>query len=651
MENSTLSVKEALQRLEEIAPTAPFLALGQTVFWDEPMKAGIALASKRQGYSRRFVAGVHDTDYFAKLPQGRHQAGKFRTVTHNDTSTKGLWSAAGEFSTLFGSETVVTREMLVHAGLKIDRLRRDRPDLLDEATEAWGWRGIVSLDDSPPVTSELPLRPVFQEVRGTFDWALEAALDSLTGESRTQANDLADAMRTKLCDALEAEPNGTLSSFYRRLLPDFYQFAAGTPVALDVTSTTELLRFNRSTAGHLRFQILRAFVDPATREVASAAYDKAVHGSGLYELRRFGTGAIPFDLVVPGKGRGTIRLGNRGIVINTREPLFASFKKPIESVEELAEIIERRFGPNCTLVGKAVTLIGMLAHEFVFVFHEGASSYVKYSRALHQSLHTEGIKLDLHPILRVRYRAWDGLQVACSWVHLPEPFQRPFGTEELCAPSIAARWKAVGEEQESLLAKLGDLKRPIDLIRFLEGQVGGSWSCLAQEYEGLHSQLKQLRASVDELASKRRGFYSKIKELKAKRVALEQAKGDHFRERIFEMSPTTADLAERDRREEEIQAVITEIESTRRQVQDLMRRQREVAQEPDVLKVHDRRRSIELEAELKRLRLIRSAIIASQGMQAANLRPSAWWFPLLSPDGLWFRETVDSAECWLEPLV
>src|SRR4029450_8177138 len=96
---------------------------------------------------------------------------------------------------------------------------KERPDILDEATEAWGWRGIVSLDESPPVTAELPLRPVFPELRATFDWALEGALSSLTGESRREAEELVEGLRTKLCDALETEPNGTLSTFYQRLLP------------------------------------------------------------------------------------------------------------------------------------------------------------------------------------------------------------------------------------------------------------------------------------------------------------------------------------------------------------------------------------------------------------------------------------------------
>lgn len=650
MDKPDLSVKEALRQLAEVAPDAPFLALGQTIFWDEPMKAGIALASKRQGYSRRFVAGVHDTDYFAKLPSGRRQPGKFKAFAHNDTATKGLWSAAGEFSTLFGSETVVSRETLVQSGLKIEKLRRARPDLLDEATEAWGWRGVVSLDEAPPVSAELPLKPVFHELRSTFDWALDNALTSLTGESKRQAEELADELRTKLCDALEAESNPTLSSFYKHLLPEFYDFAAGTHVDLDVSTTTELLRFNQSTAHLPRFQLLDAFLNPKTKPIAAEGYDQAIQGSGLYGLSRFGTGAIPFDLVVPGKGRGTIRLGNRGLVIMTRQPLFASLKKPIESVAELAEVIERKFGPNCTLVGKAVTLIGMLAREFVFVFHEGASSYVKHSRKLHQTLNAAGLNLPMNPILRVRYQAWDGLQVACSWLNLPEPFQGPFATEELCAPSFAGRWRAVAEEQTKLLSKLGELKRPIDLIRFLETSVGGSWSCLAREYEGLHTELERLKQNVDSLTAERHAIYAQVKTLKAKRVELEQAKGDHFRAAIFEKSPSQTDLDQRDAYERDIEAVIQEIESARRQIQDLMRRQRDLAQAPDVMKVHDRRRSIELEAELKRMRLIRHAVISSKGLQNANLRPSAWWFPLVCPDGLWFRETVDAAQCYLEPL-
>jgi hypothetical protein len=292
----------------------------------------------------------------------------------------------------------------------------------------------------------------------------------------------------------------------------------------------------------------------------------------------------------------------------------------------------------------------MLAREFVFVFHEGASGYVSRSREMHQALDRAGHALALNPILRVKYRAWDALQVSCSWLRLPEPFQWPFGAEEMCAPSFAQRWKQVGEEQEALISRLGVLKRPIDLIRLLEAEVGGSWSCLAREYEALHSELEGLKAKVDEFTAKRHGLYKAIKVLKSRRGELERQKGTHFRETVFEKEPTEADVAERDRLTQEIETTIREIEEAYLEVKSLMRQQRELAQSAEVLKVHDRRRMIELEAELKRLRLIRHAVIASKGLQHANLRPSAWWFPLVCPDGLWFRETVDSAECYLEDI-
>src|SRR5437879_840141 len=65
------TLEEVLEELGRVAPTAPFLALGQTVLWDEPMKAGVALAAQALGKGRKLVGGVHDTDYFAKLPNAK----------------------------------------------------------------------------------------------------------------------------------------------------------------------------------------------------------------------------------------------------------------------------------------------------------------------------------------------------------------------------------------------------------------------------------------------------------------------------------------------------------------------------------------------------------------------------------------------------
>jgi hypothetical protein len=292
----------------------------------------------------------------------------------------------------------------------------------------------------------------------------------------------------------------------------------------------------------------------------------------------------------------------------------------------------------------------MLAREFVFVFHEGASGYVKHSRRMHEILAAKGHPLRMNPILRVRYDAWSSMRVCCSWLRLPEPLQQPFGTEELCAPSLSARWHEVAAEQQELLTQLGRLRRPIDLIQFLDNRLGGSWHLLAEEYEGLHTRLGMLQQDLAALKEQRRELYVELRELRVRRVEAEMEKGRHWRERIFEREPSPEDFAERDRLAKAVDDVLHARTAAERRVHELRREQQALVSAPEIQRIHERRRSIELEAELKRLRLIRQAVTSSRGMEQANRRPSAWWFRLVCPDGLWFRETVETAQYYLEPL-
>ena len=47
---------------------------------------------------------------------------------------------------------------------------------------------------------------------------------------------------------------------------------------------------------------------------------------------------------------------------------------------------------------------------------------------------------------------------------------------------------------------------------------------------------------------------------------------------------------------------------------------------------------------------IANAIRTIDGLPHANLRPSAWWFPLADPSGAWFDRVAESAQLYLEPL-
>ena len=643
-EPAGLTISLALQELKAVAPGVPLLALGQTIYWDEPMKAGVALEASKLGM--KFIGGVHDTDYFAKNPSGQHHPKTFTTVSHNDGSTRGLWSAAGEFSQLFGSETVITRDALAKAGLKLERLEQSRPDFLDVMTEAWGWRGIVSMDENPPITNEVRVEDISKELCKTLDWALNSSAETLSGKCRTSALEKARELHDMLCREAE-NLDHSVSSLYRALMPRVYNFVAGREVSLETAQTTELLRLNSATMSLPRFDILRLFVEPSTRRASCDAYNESLKGApGIYDLSRFGTGAIPFDLVVPGLGRGTIRLGTRGAVIMTRKPLFLTFKKPITTFEEFVEVLESKFGPNCTVVGKAVALIGQLAREFVFVFHEGASSYVKYSKVLHQRLNFK-----VHPLLRVRYETWDSLDATCAWIKLPPLFVRPFGIEEVNSPSFAATWRRVRESEQALLETLGQLRRPIELIRFLERTVGGTWISLANEYMKLQKDLERVKVEVDQVRAERGRLYDAYHAARARQNELEMEKGVHFREKVFEKPFSEDEQATRENFECQIEENLELIRDLKAQLTNKLKNQSSVAHSEFAIEAHARRRAIELEAELKRMRLIQEAITCWKGLASSNRRPSAWWLPLVSPSGKWFNRIMETAEAYLEPLV
>jgi len=643
-----LSLAEALEELDRTSPHASLLALGQTVFWDEPMKAGVALAAANRRHPRKLVAGIHDTDYFAKLPSGTHKKGEFKAFPHNDTKTRGLWSAAAEFSALFGSETVVTRDALYAAGLRLEKILKGRPNMLDQATEAWGWRGIVSLDEDAPVTSEVRLKELYPELKSTLDWAIDASLASVCETKKAVSEEKGNLLRSLAQDAYERDPETTLADYYKALLPEIYSFVAGEQVAIEETKTTELLKFNRKTCSQPRFDLVNLFVSPESAEAACDSYNLAIKGSEIYGLDRFGTGAIPFDLVIPGKGRGTIRVGPKAIVIMTHEPQFISLSKPLRHIQDLADAISTKLGDDCVLIGKAVTLIGMLAREFVFVFHEGASSYVKYTRKMHERLDAKGHGLKMNPILRVSLEVWDALSECNTWLRLPEPFQGPFGTEDLAAPSFAARWRDVANEQAALLDQLAQLKRPLDLIQFLETRAGGSWHCLACEYGHLHDKMEEVEREIEEIKNRRRGSRNELRDLKKQRVEAELAMGNHFREYLFGKSETEVRLKERAEFAQRIESIVHAITTKRKEIRELQKEESDFVRRPEIQTLHERRRSIELEAELKRLKLIREAVITSKGLAKASHRPSAWWFPILCPDGGWFRASISQAKCYLE---
>ena len=649
MDESGCSVNEILERLDAVAPGVPLLALGQTVFWDEPMKAGLALAAAASSPSRPFIAGVHDTDYFAKAPRGIGVRG-YTALPHNDTTTQNLWSAAAEFSTLFGGETVVTRDRLTQHGVSLGRLGHGRPGLMDELTEAWGWRGLAAAPDDDRIAAETPLHAVLGPLFDTLEWAVQSTLDCLTGPAQEAARRQADHLLSLVCEGTDEGAGDTLADYYERIVPGLYSFAAGEKVPLQTTRTTELLAFNPRTCDRERFAILDLFLNPETRAAARHAYDRAVQGTEMYTLDRFGAGAVPFDVVIPGRGRGTLRVGTRGLLIMTPDILAVSYKRAPTNRQELAALLEERFGPGVTLVGKAVTLISLLAREFVFVFHEGASGYVSRSRTFHRYLAEAGHPQPVHPLVRVGYSTWEALDEVNAWFRLPEPLRRPFGADELSGVGFSARMGQVRERAYVLLDELKAIRSPRELVRYLERTQTKAWSCPAQRYDQVQSILGEMAKSVAERRAAKRQLVDQAHALAQETQAAARALGEHWRDAIFEKDPTPDDWARREELVAELKAKQAQVDATWSAWRQQQAELDAFTELPEIVEAKRTRDALVFEAELTRVRLIREAILATDGLARPSHRPSAWWFPLVSPQGQWFRAVHRRARYRFEPL-
>ena len=653
--NETQSPRAILAALRDQYPDSPFLALGQTVFWDEPVKAALRLLLDEFGLGGQMTVGVHDTDYFAKAQIRRDGQGRFALLAHNDGTTRDLWSAAGEISTLFGSETFPRRQDYARCGAAFERVARAsgkmRQEFLDEMTEAWGWRGLVYTGSRDIIVNQLSLREVGDGVMQMLDWGFEnAAQQIVPGCCQDEARRIANEIRGWCRDYRAANPDRTLSDLFQNLLPKFYELLLGrAPENVSVDCTSHILRLTPETAHLPRFRFVEAFLNPATRDAALQAYNDSLEGSEIYTLDKFGAGALPFDLILPEHGRGTLRITPRVLFVETRQPIAIALKQPIETVRELAEVLNRKFGDSVTLVGKAVTLVSMLAQEFIFVFSEEGSLYVRRTRQMNDAIAKAGFPLEMRPILRMRYNTWDALAVAGTTLRPAEHLAATFARPTITAPEFAETWRSVVAEQRELCDQLATLKKPLDLIAFLrEREPGGDWDAQIQAYHDAQDCLLSLREDAAALQAQVNAHYERLKELGAARQAIQTEKGVHHRS-VAEWTPTQeAKRAEFDQRERDI---AREKRSVCASVVALKAQRWNIERGEEATECRRRRSAIADAAETARMRLIRNALLTTESLTHTAHRPSAWWFPMADASGAWFRRLVETTEIYTEPLL
>jgi hypothetical protein len=668
------SVDHTLAVLQKQAPNSSFLALGQTVFWDEPVKAVWRRILDRQWPSAHLIAGIHDTDYFAKTTAHIADDHEFIALGHDDGATRGLWSAAGELSALLGSEDVPTRSFFESVGVPFDRLAgrnaTERREFFADHTLAYGWRGVVQTYGTPLIAHDVTLNRFGEALMELLDWGFAESLGNLDESTAAKGKLIVSTIRNWVADYLANCPDeSTLSDLGQELLPKFYELLLDSPPAnFSVTSTANLLRFNTQTANLPRFAFVQIFLDPKTRKTAIDAYSKAVAGGGMYALDHFGEDALPFDIVVPGTGRGTLHIGPGSVQVDfAPSPIIIKTGQDTTNVVDLAALLAERFGENVVLVGKAVSLISMLAAEFTVVFHETASGYTDRTAAMNNSLRAQGIPLKLNPIVRLQYSTWDSLSDVTGSrfklpAHLAETFKVPKGAIDVS--EFGKRWRSVVSVQRSVLKDIQGYRSLRSLLDYLATNGNAvHWQEQKKSHDKAVARIKDNRVQTLEIHEAIADIRLQIKDVKNQRKALEARSGNDYRQRLRPLQQALLGndtgakaqiAAVEQNRATEFREPIALLAITQRKLRKALRLLAEAKKVADrmpvVLTAQQEIEGITDEANLAKLAIARNAYLTVEGLTHLNSRPTSWWIPMVDQSGTWFDNITGSVQARLEEI-
>lgn len=627
----------------------PILTLAQTALWDDPIKAIVKGLLDEHAPSTRLVLGIMDTDYFSRLPKPPTGLQPFDVLPHNDGSTRDLWAAVGEMHSLLGAETPLPVHTMTSFGVRCCVAAGPdghNTEMVDRFTEAWGWRGLAQTRGRRLLAGDVPLRDAGDALVRQVEWAISET-------AKTAARPLGEfavTLRSRTKAFVRDNPDAALTDFHLDILPLLYETLLGyAPAGLEYTKSSELLRFNRWTANRARFRPLDLFVNPGTSAIAKRFYNEAVHGGGISTLDRFGPDALPFDVAIPGRGRGTLHLGRDYVHVDTDEPIDIPLRTPITTRRELAVVLEDHLGEGVALLGKAVVLITMLAGEYIFLFNETGSPYVPRSCRWNYLLSQEGLGLQLYPILRLGVRPWDEISRAGGELVLPEHMARSFGAERISTSDFQARWRGVINESERLLETIRSFGKPTEWLDHLS-EADGNWPALAAEYTGLRNARREHGRRIRSINEEGKTLLDTLRRLRAEANDLEHRKGRHWRACVMPardagdaeaLGAATLQRADYQKRIASLRAEMAGLIVRRSELAELRNDLQSDTESPNRL---ERMRAIEGEAEREKARVVRNAWMTAQALDHSQPRPSSWWFPTVDPSGAWFRAVGESAE-------
>jgi len=649
--NSDNVTSDLLKPIVAAGRPVHLLALGQTVFWDEPTKAGILARIKNTTPGVTVTVGIHDTDYFAKASQHPKidSSQPYAILGHDDWMTRGLWSAAGELHRLFGSEDPpLLSELSGKGGVSIHAVRSTAANsdaTLSSLTAADGWTGIVQTGWKKVTVRDVELCGILpylvQQLSSTLQQS-EACVDGASSEIRFQLIAWVEAFAT-------ANPCAKLADLYADILPRLHARVNGSHVIDHVTRTSELLAFSSDTAKLPRFALLALFLHPETFRQAVVAYDAALTGADMYPLSQFGDGATPFDVCVPGKGRGTLFVYADRIEIDfdVRETIYGSVCNTLQ----LAEILEAAGYEDTCIVGKAVALLPMLGAEYTVAFHEGASGYSHLSTRFVANIRSAGLPLpQQYPIIRIGLDAWSALSaVPPVTLKLPAPLAQAIGRPSIDSDDIALCWNKAISWETARLADLKAIRSPRALANHLAGSEGQPWCThykrLIEIDDAILAHATETQPERDAIALMRGELHG----LRQQRTLLEAQKGVDFRT-CGGMLDTAAEALRASTFDVPLAALDAKIHALHLARRASRRALRLVENSADVKALRAERSTLIGKFETRRAELAANALRVIHGFPHAGARPSSWWFPLVDASGAWYRKMISDATLRLEAL-
>jgi hypothetical protein len=103
--------------------------------------------------------------------------------------------------------------------------------------------------------------------------------------------------------------------------------------------------------------------------------------------------------------------------------------------------------------------------------------------------------------------------------------------------------------------------------------------------------------------------------------------------------------------DEPLQICFERINATKILLAQFRRQRRLLERSAEALQARAKIREIVREAQMARLELVRKAYLTIESLEHTNLRPTAWWLPLVNPSGEWFTAIVAGTKARWEPLI